>query len=100
MQIIKHKLEKALLIFKLVSRLELKLMSGLKSLLRTIPFLLLIGISTKSYAQSIGLQVDTAHNVIFGDSLQGAGAKMMWIPSKAAFRAGDVFDVNLSLIHI
>ena len=40
-------------------------------------------------SQSIGLQVDPAHNVLFGDSLAGDGNKLMWVPAKGAFRAGD-----------
>jgi len=46
------------------------------------------------------LHVDDTGNVLFGDSLQGGGSKMMWIPSKAAFRTGNVFSVNWDLDSI
>ncbi len=53
-----------------------------------------------SYSQAItGLEVHQDHNVLFGESLSGAGIKMMWVPEKAAFRAGNlsVFNYNNAL---
>ncbi len=47
-----------------------------------------------------GLHVGAGEDVLFGASTAGAGSKMMWIPSKSAFRAGDVFDVNWDLDSI
>lgn len=41
-------------------------------------------------SQTIGLQVDPAHNVLFGDSLTGPGTKLMWLPSKQSLLAGRV----------
>ena len=42
-----------------------------------------------SFSQDIGLEVDPAHHVLFGESLTGAGKKLIWSPTKAAFRAGE-----------
>ncbi len=58
----------------------------LKSLILSI---LLSTITYYSHSQTItGLEVHQDHNVIFGESLSGDGTKMMWIPEKAALRAG------------
>lgn len=53
--------------------------------------ILLIGPQSLS-SQSIGLHVDPAHNVLFGDSLQGPGSRLLWVSEKSALRAGELVD--------
>ena len=52
--------------------------------------LLLCSISIDSSAQGIGLHVEENHRVLFGADTLGAGIKLMWIPSKRSFLAGQV----------
>lgn len=64
--------------------------------------ILLIGPNPLS-SQSIGLHVDPALNVLFGDSLAGDGNKLLWLPGQGAFRAGDpdgdLWDVDTIGLH-
>lgn len=64
--------------------------------------ILLIGPQSLS-SQSIGLHVDPAHNVLFGNSLAGDGNKLLWLPGQGAFRAGDpdgdLWDVDTIGLH-
>jgi len=43
-------------------------------------------------SQTIGLQVDPAHRVLFGQDTVSAGTRLLWFPEKAAIRAGEVFN--------
>ena len=47
--------------------------------------------------QSIGLHVAPVHSVLFGDTIAGSGKKLIWIPGKAAFRAGQADGVEWDL---
>ncbi len=45
-------------------------------------------------AQTIGLQVADNHQVLFGESTSGAGTKLMWLPAKKSFLAGEVYGMQ------
>ena len=49
--------------------------------------------------QTIGLQVDPVHRVLFGQDTVSAGTRLIWFPEKAAIRAGEVFN-NFSAQHL
>ena len=42
------------------------------------------------FSQNIGLEVAPVHDVLFGESLEGEGIKLIWSPAKGALRAGTV----------
>ncbi|MEL6675782.1 MAG: tail fiber domain-containing protein [Bacteroidota bacterium] len=47
-----------------------------------------VGIGLSS--PSAGLHVSVSEEVLFGSSLTGSGPKLMWVPTRSAFRAGEV----------
>lgn len=57
-------------------------------------------IDTAEIIMSRPLHVEAAHNVLFGDSMTNVGTKMMWIPEKAALRAGIATNANWDTINI
>lgn len=50
--------------------------------------------------QTVGLQIDTSHSVLFGQSISSGGTKMMWIPRKGALRAGSILSNEWDLDSI
>lgn len=54
----------------------------------TLTLALITMIDVSAHAQDAGLEIDTAHSVLFGQSLSGEGSKLMWLPRKSALRAG------------
>ena len=51
-------------------------------------------LSTTVSSQTVGLQVDSTHRVLFGQDTSGAGFRLIWFPEKAAFRAGELVDLG------
>ena len=70
------------------------------TLYRFILWLAGILIITQGTAQVIGLQVDTSQNVLFGDSLEGDGIKLLWLADSAAFRAGATSETGWNIENI
>jgi len=69
------------------------------TIIRTIIIISLVLISTfQSFAQqqdvSIGLEIDSAHSVLFGVPLDSAGSRMVWHPQKGALLVGAPFNVS------
>ena len=54
-----------------------------------LPLFFSILLSQYSLTQKIGLQLDPSQSVLFGESLQGEGHKLIWNPTLAALRAGN-----------
>ena len=82
----------------LLKKMEVKNTAGLvrvgfqSGLLRIAMLFLCMVYLHQGVSQTIGLQVEPQHHVLFGDSLAGAGSKLIWIPTKAALRAGELID--------
>lgn len=53
--------------------------------------LIVIFCSTGIFAQNpLGLHVVENHRVLFGEDTIGSGSKLLWLPDKASFRAGNI----------
>ena len=64
-------------------------MSSIKCILSYVMFL-----SWFTVVAQLGLQVDSGQAVLFGSDTIGSGKKLMWLPSKAALRAGYLNKFN------